>query len=169
MFSHLLHRRCGYRLPVLDKQVCKYSRGGVAGRSWTILLLAACGLFLVASRPCEAGCRGYIQFRVLHGISTAGLPLAEPGVAVSRQETRVSRVLPAPEMPCHGPECHAPPAQSSWPLVPLANGLPPPSLEATLSYASTLAVPIRVRGILALTSDRVARQAVDRLERPPRG
>ncbi|MFM9116948.1 MAG: hypothetical protein ACKOU6_12400 [Planctomycetota bacterium] len=47
-------------------------------------------------------------------------------------------------------------------------GLGAPSLEATLSHPSSLAALMRVSGILPLTSDCVARQTADRLERPPR-
>ncbi|MFM7843450.1 MAG: hypothetical protein ACKPEY_04360 [Planctomycetota bacterium] len=168
MFTRLLHRRRGSRLFVSDERLPEYLRWGTAGHSLAIFLLAACGLFLVPQQPCQAGCRGYIQFRALHGSSTAGLPLADPAAASSRGTSQVARVLPGPEVPCHGPECHAPPAQPSWPLAPVPSGLGAPSLEATLSHPSSLAALMRVSGILPLTSDCVARQTADRLERPPR-
>jgi hypothetical protein len=156
------------RLPVPDERPWEFSPSAVLGLGWIFFLLAAAALLLVSPSPCQAGCRGYIQFRVLHGQSTAGQPLAEPEATRARRQSSVTPALPGSDTPCDGPQCHAPPVQPSLPLAPVASWFGAPTSEATLSLPVALAASGGASGILPWTSDRVTCPTLDRLKRPPR-
>jgi hypothetical protein len=135
-----------------------------------LVILIGFGLFVLTSgsRGAEAGCRGYIQFRAVE-VSARGLPLPlnEHGVR-NWQRSSVAASVMDQEVPCHGPQCQAPPQHAPMPTVPLGIWPNSQSADATLSLSSDAAPTISVTWFVPFHPGQISRSTLDRLDRPPR-
>lgn len=118
-------------------------------------------------RSAEAGCRGYIQFRAFEK-SVRGLELPVDGHDARRMRRSSVVSVVDQEMPCHGPQCQAPPERSPPLPSPLAGWPSSQPTDATIALSTPEQPIVTVFWFVPADSVRVSGSALDRLDRPPR-